>query len=250
MGNCTTSTERYKQANNSWQGRTSSWGISAMLLAYMIFVIFSPRPKNLTHNMWIFALRCTTFPPKCTNSYIIKLMIRTWFLRVIVWSDDQKDWVQPSGGKIVHLGKSFLTIFAVSPLNTTHTTKCQKELTRTPSNRKHEDLPNYVLPLGFFLLLFSLFQFCLTLTFSINHPTQSHFEKKCTPVILSLFGIIHPTLSHPIQLLKLSCSSVRLSLFQSSIPPNPTFEIVLHFLITFPFFNLSSHPNPTHKHKI
>ena len=64
------------------------------------------------------------------------------------------------------------------------------------------------------------------------------------------FSIIHPTLSHPIQLLKLFCSSVRLSLFQSSIPPNPTFEIVLHFLITFPFFNLSSHPNPTHKHKI
>ena len=49
------------------------------------------------------------------------------------------------------------------------------------------------------------------------------------------FSIIHPTLSHPIQLLKLFCSSVRLSLFQSSIPPNPTFEIVWHFLITFPF---------------
>ena len=90
------------------------------------------------------------------------------------------------------------------------------------------------------------------LRFQSTIPPNPTLKKKenCTSVLLSLFSIIHPTLSHPIQLLKLFCSSVRLSLFQSSIPPNPTFEIVLHFLITFPFFNLSSHPNPTHKHKI
>ena len=78
-------------------------------------------------------------------------------------------------------------------------------------------------------------QLFVTLTFLINHPTQSHFEKNCTLVMLLLFSIIHPALSHPIQLLKLFGSSVRLSLFQSSIPPNPTFAIVLHLLKTFPF---------------
>ena len=69
--------------------------------------------------------------------------------------------------------------------------------------------------------LLSLFQFCLTLTFSINHPTQSHFEKNCTSVTLLLFSIIHPTLSHPIQLWN-------------------DFAV----LFDFHFFNYLSHPIP------
>ena len=79
------------------------------------------------------------------------------------------------------------------------------------------------------------------LTFSINPPTQSHFEKNA--LLLFLFFLNHS--SH-------------------LIPPNPTFEIILHFcsvtftvsiihptqfhiwkcfafLNNFPFFNLSSH---------
>ena len=34
----------------------------------------------------------------CLKNLLLFGLLRTWFLRVRGWSDDQKDWVQPSGG--------------------------------------------------------------------------------------------------------------------------------------------------------
>ena len=69
--------------------------------------------------------------------------------------------------------------------------------------------------------------FHMILKFTINHPTQSHFEK------IALLFYFH--------------------FFHSFIPPYPTqsnFWNSFAFLNNFTLFNLSSHPNPTHKHKI
>ena len=65
------------------------------------------------------------------------------------------------------------------------------------------------------------FQFCLTLTFSINHPTQSHFEKNALLLYFHFFN-------HSSHL----------------IPPNPTFEIILQFCSTFTFSII--HPTQSH----
>ena len=110
----------------------------------------------------------------------------------------------------------------------------------------------------------------------VSHPFWNLSYPKQTiifPVLFDSHFFIQP--SHHIPIWK-NCTSFILSLFfnHSShlIPPNPTFEIILQFcssftfsiiyptqshfwnsfafLDNFPFFNLSFHPNPTHKHKI
>ena len=134
----------------------------------------------------------------------------------------------------------------------------------------------------FFILCVWWFAWCRSWgVWYIVHPTRFGIyptQNITFTFSVLFFSYVFNQQSHPIQLWKKKrklhfCSTFTFFNHSSHlIPPNPTFEIILQFCSTFtfsiihptqshfwnclaflnnfPFFNLSSHPNPTHKHKI